>query len=102
MAADDATTTTEPAPVPEASEGKGTATPSRAAATGGGQTELSWWRNPIAYIRAIIVELKKVAWPSRKELVSYSIVVLVVTAILTTIIWGMDEVLRRVATRVFG
>ena len=42
-------------------------------------------------------ELRKVAWPSRREVVSYTITVLVVTAVLTLIVWGMDWVLRNAA-----
>jgi preprotein translocase subunit SecE len=32
---------------------------------------------PIQFIKEVIAELKKVAWPSRQEVVAYSIVVLV-------------------------
>ncbi|OUM95834.1 MAG: preprotein translocase subunit SecE [Paenibacillaceae bacterium ZCTH02-B3] len=35
-------------------------------------------------------ELKKVRWPTRKELVSYTIVVLVTVLIITIYFWGLD------------
>lgn len=35
-------------------------------------------------------ELKKVRWPSRKELVSYTIVVIVTVLLVTVYFWGLD------------
>jgi preprotein translocase subunit SecE len=42
------------------------------------------------YVREIRQELKKVAWPSRQETMTFSIVVLVVTVVLTALIFAMD------------
>lgn len=35
-------------------------------------------------------ELKKVRWPTRKELISYTAIVLVVTLIITVYFWAVD------------
>ena len=35
-------------------------------------------------------ELKKVAWPSREELTTYTVVVFAVTAVMTLFIFGLD------------
>nr|WP_255807847.1 preprotein translocase subunit SecE [Cohnella mopanensis] len=35
-------------------------------------------------------ELKKVRWPSRKELVSYTIIVIVTVLLVTIYFWGLD------------
>lgn len=35
-------------------------------------------------------ELKKVRWPSRKELVSYTVVVIVTVLLVTVYFWGLD------------
>jgi preprotein translocase subunit SecE len=35
-------------------------------------------------------ELKKVRWPTRKELVSYTIVVIITVLIITIYFWGLD------------
>jgi len=35
-------------------------------------------------------ELKKVRWPSRKELISYTIVVIVTVLLVTVYFWGLD------------
>jgi preprotein translocase subunit SecE len=42
------------------------------------------------YFREVRQELKKVAWPSREELTTYSIVVFSVTAVLTLFVFGLD------------
>jgi preprotein translocase subunit SecE len=40
-------------------------------------------------------ELKKVAWPSREELTTYTIVVFGVTTVLTLAVFGMDWVFNK-------
>lgn len=42
------------------------------------------------YVREVRQELKKVAWPSREELTTYTVVVVATTAVLTLLIFGMD------------
>lgn len=55
--------------------------------------------SPPQFLREVRGELRKVAWPSRSEVVSYTVTVLVVTAFLTLVVWGMDWVLRESALR---
>jgi preprotein translocase subunit SecE len=45
---------------------------------------------PSEYARQVRAELRKVAWPTRAEVVNYSIVVFVALIILTAIIFGLD------------
>ena len=40
--------------------------------------------------REVRAELRKVAWPTRPEVINYSIVVLVAVAILTALVFGLD------------
>ncbi|MEX0869136.1 MAG: preprotein translocase subunit SecE [Nitriliruptoraceae bacterium] len=54
------------------------------------------------FLREVRAELKKVAWPSRKEVTSYTIVVLVTTLTLTALVWAMDEVIRRAVLNTLG
>lgn len=54
---------------------------------------------PGQFLGEVRSELRKVAWPSRHEVVVYTITVLVVTAVLTFIVYGMDEILRQAATQ---
>lgn len=54
---------------------------------------------PRQFLREVRSELRKVAWPSRREVAVYTVTVLAVTAVLTLIVWGMDYVLRQAATQ---
>jgi preprotein translocase subunit SecE len=44
-------------------------------------------------------ELRKVDWPNRKELVTYTVVVLVTVTVLTAYVFGLDQVFERVIFR---
>ncbi len=54
------------------------------------------------FLKEVRVEMQKVTWPSRNEIVSYTVVVLVTVLILSTIIWAADNVLGRVLRVIFG
>ena len=45
---------------------------------------------PSEYARQVRGELRKVAWPTRGEVVNYSIVVFVALVLLTGLIFGLD------------
>lgn len=42
------------------------------------------------FIREIVAELRKVNWPSRKELITYTIVVLVFVTVISSLVFGLD------------
>lgn len=50
------------------------------------------------YIKGVKAELKKVNWPTKKELTNYTIVVFATTAALTLIIWGLDLVFQNLVS----
>lgn len=54
------------------------------------------------FLREVRGELKRVVWPSRKEVASYSIVVLVTVAIVTLFIFALDQMFGEFALRVFS
>lgn len=49
-------------------------------------------KSPVVFIREVIAELKKVTWPSRKEITSYSVVVVVFIIVMAGILFVMDSV----------
>ena len=51
---------------------------------------LSLFQRTTKFFREVKQELKKVAWPSREELTTYTIVVFGVTTVLTLLVFGMD------------
>ena len=63
-------------------------------------------RNPFArialFLRQVIGELKKVVTPTRKELFSFTAVVLVFVVIMMAIVWGMDQLFGLLVLYVFG
>jgi preprotein translocase subunit SecE len=54
------------------------------------------------FIREVIAELGKVIWPTRKELVTYTIVVIVFVSIMVALVAGLDILFARGVILVFG
>jgi preprotein translocase subunit SecE len=63
-------------------------------------------RNPFArialFIRQVFTELSKVVRPTRRELVSFTIVVIVFVVIMMALIYGLDWVFFEAVSWVFG
>lgn len=56
---------------------------------------------PREFLKQVRAELRKVAWPSRKELVGYTIVVLVAVVVLTSLVFGLDFVFSKALFQIF-
>jgi preprotein translocase subunit SecE len=54
------------------------------------------------FLKEVRQELKKVLWPTRQELVTYTIVVLVTVIVVTTYVFGLDVVFSRLVLNVFA
>jgi preprotein translocase subunit SecE len=54
------------------------------------------------FLKEVRIELSKVDWPSRRELVSYTIVVLVTITVLTSYVFGLDSLFTRLVFDVLG
>ena len=50
----------------------------------------------IQFLKEVKIELKKVTWPNRKEVINSTIVVLIATAIITTFLYIVDVGLSRI------
>nr|WP_235674735.1 preprotein translocase subunit SecE [Mycolicibacterium pulveris] len=63
-------------------------------------------RNPLVfvwtYLQQVVAELRKVIWPNRKQMVSYTIVVLAFLAFMVAMIWAADFGLSKLINLVFG
>ena len=57
---------------------------------------------PAQFLREVRQELKKVAWPSRRELLAYTVVVLVTVVVLTSFVFGLDLLISKGVLVVFG
>lgn len=53
------------------------------------------WKTVIQFLRDVRIEMKKVIWPSRQEVINYTIVVLVTVTVVSTFILLLDLGLSR-------
>nr|WP_203966239.1 preprotein translocase subunit SecE [Actinocatenispora thailandica] len=54
------------------------------------------------FVREVVAELRKVIWPTRKELVTYAVVVIIFVAVILTIVGLLDLGFSKAALWVFG
>ncbi len=54
------------------------------------------------FIRQVVSELRKVIWPTRKELIAYTTVVLVFVLIMAGFVAGLDFIFTKGVLFVFG
>lgn len=57
---------------------------------------------PAQFLREVRGELKRVSWPSRSEVLSYSLVVLVAVTLLTLYVFGLDQLFGQFVLWIFG
>jgi preprotein translocase subunit SecE len=58
--------------------------------------------SPALFYRQIVAELRKVIWPTRRDLINYTIVVLVFVLIMVGIVSALDFLLTEGVLAVFG
>jgi preprotein translocase subunit SecE len=57
---------------------------------------------PVLFLQQVIAELRKVIWPTRKELVTYTTVAIVFILVMTAIVTGLDYGFTKLVFEVFG
>lgn len=62
----------------------------------------SFFRAPGVFYRQSVAELRKVIWPVRKEVVTYTAVVLVFVLALVGIVTGLDVAIGKGVLAIFG
>ncbi len=58
--------------------------------------------SPIQFFRQVKQEIKKVSWPTRKEVVQTSIMVIILVSIAATFFFFVDQILGWVVKLIFG
>ena len=53
------------------------------------------------FLKEVRQELRKVIWPTKQELVTYTIVVLVTVVVMTSYVFGLDVVFSKFVLNVF-
>jgi preprotein translocase subunit SecE len=59
-------------------------------------------RSPAMFVREVIAELRKVIWPTRKELGTYTTVALVFILVMVAIVTSLDYGLTKLVIAIFG
>ena len=80
----------------------GEGTRSRAAAERARAAELRDKRSLGRFLREVVAELRKVIWPGRKELITYTTVVIVFVAFMVALVSGLDLAFAQGVLAVFG
>ena len=58
--------------------------------------------SPIQFFRQVKQEIKKVTWPTRKEVIQTSIMVIILVAIAATFFFFVDQIFGWVVKLIFG
>ena len=56
----------------------------------------------VRFFREVVAELRKVIWPGRRELITYTTVVIVFVAFIVALVAGLDLLFARGVIAVFG
>ena len=56
----------------------------------------------VTYVRQVVAELRKVIWPGRRELITYTTVVIVFVAFIVALVAGLDLLFAKAVIAVFG
>ncbi|HET9257426.1 MAG TPA: preprotein translocase subunit SecE [Pseudonocardiaceae bacterium] len=71
-------------------------------ARGAADTKVAPPARLMRFLREVVAELTKVIWPSRRELVVYTVVVLVFVSVMVALVSLLDMGLGRAVLTVFG
>jgi preprotein translocase subunit SecE len=78
--------------------GKGRATPSR----NRGPSRGNIFARILRYLREVVSEMRKVIWPTRKEMITYAIVVVVFLVFMVALTWALDLGFAHAVLAIFG
>ncbi len=67
-----------------------------------GEPRLAWIETVRQYLREVVYELRKVVWPSRKETLGSTAVVLVIVGLSSVFLGAVDFVLSRLVRLLIG
>jgi len=60
-----------------------------------------WWSNGRSFLVEVRNEMRRVTWPSRREVYATTVVVVLVSAFFGTYLWGVDLLLDRLVGWIF-
>jgi preprotein translocase subunit SecE len=60
-----------------------------------------WWENSRSFISEVRAELKRVTWPSRREVYATTVVVILTSILFGVYLWGLDLILGAAVEWIF-
>ena len=76
-------------------------TPVRSGGEGGGGIT-NWWSNTRTFLTEVRNEMRRVTWPSRREVYATTVVVILTSIFFGVYLWGLDLALTWAVGRIFG
>ena len=68
----------------------------------GGRGPAAWWSNGRTFIAEVRNEMRRVTWPSKKEVYATTFVVLLTALFFGVYLWGLDLALDRLVRWIFA
>jgi len=68
---------------------------------GGGRGITAWWSNARTFLSEVRNEMRRVTWPSRREVYATTVVVLVTAIFFGLYLWGLDLVIDRIVRGIY-
>jgi preprotein translocase subunit SecE len=62
----------------------------------------AWWGTSRTFLTEVRNEMRRVTWPSRREVYATTFVVLVTATFFGLYLWGLDLALDRIVRSIFG
>jgi preprotein translocase subunit SecE len=56
----------------------------------------------IRFLREVADELRRVTWPTRREVITYAAVVILTVCVLDAFVYGLDVLFSRIVVELFG
>ena len=63
---------------------------------------MQWWKRFRTFLSEVMVETRKVTWPTRDELVESTKIVIIATLVVTLFIGVIDQILTLIIRRLLG
>lgn len=67
-----------------------------------GQPRPPWYARLGVFLREVRTELSRVSWPTRRQLINFTVVTLVTSVVLTLVIFGLDVALKQIVLYLLG
>ena len=61
-----------------------------------------WWGNARTFLVEVRNEMRRVTWPSRREVYATTVVVILTSAFFGVYLWGLDLAIDKVIRGIFG